>query len=297
MPFWRTARPPTTRSRDSQEAWDRVLDWLGARLDDVVNVEVNTIIAHGGMTGRKMPPTYEALFELSKTYGFWLQERLVREGMEIYPAEPPPRAALVTEIPPERHFELDRAALVPRRFEIEAGAFLLTRVEAARLRTRYYQEDRRNDPELAILLRVQRHSEILDGMLQTLLAQTFGPELAEERATARAAIEDGVAPADRALRTLSADSRRFGDEEAPPDLDDVRETAALRKIWELSVNQVMIQTVMQLDGDMVVRIAPALIGDRRETMLRDVHERASRQGLEYWRVVLTLLRDISGGRR
>ena len=53
----------------------------------------------------------------------------------------------------------------------------------------------------------------------------------------------------------------------------------------------MLQTVVQLDGDITYRSRPNLLREGR-TPLLEAHERATNVGLEHWRSLFTLVFDL-----
>lgn len=74
------------------------------------------------------------------------------------------------------------------------------------------------------------------------------------------------------------------------------ERVAFRKIWEIKTDRIALQTVMQLDGDVVTRIAMG--GAEKDKRLLEVHQRGVNLAFGYWKTVLTLLQDFAtGGRR
>lgn len=72
-----------------------------------------------------------------------------------------------------------------------------------------------------------------------------------------------------------------------------KDAMAIRKFWELGANRVLMQTVLQLDGDIVSRIA----GDRpdRNEALMALHTASIGQSIAYWNMVLTLVGRAVGG--
>jgi hypothetical protein len=75
----------------------------------------------------------------------------------------------------------------------------------------------------------------------------------------------------------------------PPDL-----TLLIRKAWDVGLEEVKFQTSLQLDGDMVVRMADNIPEEHR-AFLRDLHQQAVRDGTTQWKLLFQtageLLRD------
>ena len=87
------------------------------------------------------------------------------------------------------------------------------------------------------------------------------------------------------MQDLLADwDPKSGDFAAP------RQRIEFRKIWEIGAERIAMQTVLQLDGDVVTRIAPG--GDAR---LFEAHQRGVNLAFGYWKMVLTLLQNFATG--
>lgn len=68
----------------------------------------------------------------------------------------------------------------------------------------------------------------------------------------------------------------------------------IRKIWELGTNQIALQSVVQMDGDIVFRAARTLdLSDR--AALVEAHRRATDLGVAHWRTMFGLLTDMVSG--
>src|ERR1700722_13464603 len=65
----------------------------------------------------------------------------------------------------------------------------------------------------------------------------------------------------------------------PPDL-----TLLVRKAWDVGLEEVKFQTSLQLDGDMVVRMADE-IPEVHRAFLRDLHQQAVRDGSAQWKLL------------
>jgi hypothetical protein len=95
----------------------------------------------------------------------------------------------------------------------------------------------------------------------------------------------GLVPAGRSFNRQNADA------EVIP-LDD-RQRLVLRKAWELGTEQVVMQTVVYLDGDVITRIRPDIAeGNRRD--LLDVHQKGVDTSMAFWRHLVDVVRSIVG---
>ena len=91
----------------------------------------------------------------------------------------------------------------------------------------------------------------------------------------------------------------LGPYEVPPS-----DYLAIRKVWAVGIEEIVAQTAISLDGDIVTRITPLLLRAEGKPLL-EIHERAVNTSVAYWKgLVDTLLmvidRAIStffGGRR
>lgn len=71
--------------------------------------------------------------------------------------------------------------------------------------------------------------------------------------------------------------------------------AQIRKIWELGTERVLIQTVIQIEGDVTNRINPAIArqgNDRGYVM--DIHQRGIETSLKMWASLVGVARDLVG---
>lgn len=71
----------------------------------------------------------------------------------------------------------------------------------------------------------------------------------------------------------------------------------IRKTWDIGTDTIVLQTVVQLDGDITYRTRPNLVRDSKLSLL-EAHERATNVGLEHWQslfqLVFSLLVDKIG---
>lgn len=72
-----------------------------------------------------------------------------------------------------------------------------------------------------------------------------------------------------------------------PQLLHERESRVLRKIWELGDDHVLVQTSVQLDGDVVTRISRHLLAETEAPReLLDAHQRGVDVGIKNWRALV-----------
>ncbi len=67
----------------------------------------------------------------------------------------------------------------------------------------------------------------------------------------------------------------------------------VRKAWDIGTESVLFQTVMQVDGDVVLRVAPQPESEKR-AFFADLHRGAVEIGVRQWRTLFDLARELLG---
>lgn len=97
-------------------------------------------------------------------------------------------------------------------------------------------------------------------------------------------IDDVQLTRDELKSTPDNKPRQLGPYNVPPS-----DYLAIRKVWEIGTDEIVAQTVIALDGDVVTRLVPLLAQPEGRGML-DVHQLAVNTSVAYWRgMVETLL--------
>ncbi len=132
-----------------------------------------------------------------------------------------------------------------------------------------------SEGERVILYRIRRNCDQLKGIITDLAASDpdWGPWLNEN---------------DRS-RLLKEEIRTL-----PPGRMPVDYAVAVRKMWDMGVENVCIQTVIQLDGDVITRIQSGLPRETRDVMLK-VHETGIDVSLRYWQTLFDIVKQVAGG--
>jgi hypothetical protein len=115
-----------------------------------------------------------------------------------------------------------------------------------------------------------------------LTASYFQDTLAVEAASVKAVADSaGVAViATRIRRSAQALGKSFGKLLAEdPDPDDM---VQLRKVWEIGTEEVVMQTVLWIDGDTTQRVHPAYV-DKAHEQLLGIHAASVTASLSYWK--------------
>ncbi len=261
-------------------------------VDDLLNLEIDVIIKPG-MTARKMPEPPHALLDVIGAYDTFLCQvgnRLnpVWESLGRPPVQV--RPSVESAKPQSRNRQTDPATgrlTKPLRTEsvpdvVSEDVFDNLRERAVEAEAVYRRlvviDDRKRVPEDetgVILTRIFRNCDQIKAILT--------------RREVSAVLDGGIGRDDAGTIVLPLESS---------------EIVALRKIWEIGTETVVMQTVAQLDGDIVTRVQRG-----REAAvykpLHDLHQEAVASALEHWRFLAqtvatflsTVLRGFFLGRR
>jgi hypothetical protein len=72
------------------------------------------------------------------------------------------------------------------------------------------------------------------------------------------------------------------------------EIVVLRKAWELGIEDIVLQTVIQLDGDVIHRVQRQY-SDGQHADLLAIHDMAIRTSVTYWKTLVDLVGEFAGG--
>jgi len=71
------------------------------------------------------------------------------------------------------------------------------------------------------------------------------------------------------------------------------ERVLIRKVWELGVEEIALQTVIQLDGDVITRVNPRYLTSDNQ-VVQEIHDQTVSVSLRYWKVLIDTLKDFFG---
>jgi hypothetical protein len=275
---------------------------LGASL---LNLEINTIVSEG-ITAERMPVLPHALLDIIKEY----VETLLLLGLEVVEldswmqAVDPVRFGTAPPLPTSRR---DGEAIVAQsppnlatfarlRCAAMATQALLDGMEgaqpAAAMRDRTAADRREANRRLAarmvnnletiteVLKRITDNELIVHlQFTRAMLAQKYYPP-PEWLASA------GLPASVRAWlpRTLL----KLGPYTMPPS-----DFLAIRKVWEIGTAEIVAQTVIALDGDVVTRLTPAMIRPESRA-LAELHRQGVATSVDYWNALVTTLVTVVG---
>jgi hypothetical protein len=218
---------------------------------NLFTLEVNTIIK-ANILGTKMPPPVHALLDIASEY----DTRVCADEKElgIVPPAPPP----------------------PPQPGVPAGELLATDAQFNYLRERAdVCIDKLKEPsspvrgkelELRLLLlqRIQDNSDQIRSIFQGMARR--GETLPSAKGLSRAATTEHTAD----LPLLP------------------NELLTLRKIWEIGLEQILAQTVLQVDGDVTTRIHPDLLKAELAQVL-SIHQQAVSNSVGIWKALAGML--------
>lgn len=217
-------------------------------LDDLHKLEINTI-EKTVMTAQKMPPPLLAIFEVVESYESYFDWTLARRTYNYTVASETKTAQTLKE---RLEYSFANAAM---RFNL--------------LATEVTDEGR---TDRLICGRIGRNCEYLLGLLRR--ADEANEAMPRDGSTGR------IAPMFREI-TASALRAESPDAVAAAWRLSSGDMAYLRKIWEIMTEKVLIQTVVQIEGDVITRISP-LIADEKRRHLLDVHKDGIETSLKMW---------------
>jgi hypothetical protein len=235
---------------------------------DLLNLEINTI-EKPNLTARKMPVLPHALLDIAGFYRDELTKKL--DLTSLWEIDREDRHAWQPKIlSPEAVKQVEPPT-------VTAGPETFDRLRWAAERSLAFPEVRAhfNDTERVILYRIRRNCDQLKGIIYNLTASDplWQPWLGENN-----------------RYDLLTDDIRY----LPLGRMPVDHAVAVRKIWEMGVENVYMQTVVQLDGDVITRIQSGLPPGTREVMLK-VHEMGVDVSLRYWQILFDIVKQIAGG--
>jgi hypothetical protein len=267
---------------------------------DLLDLEINTIIK-AGMTARKMPVVPHAIYDIFSDYDLYLCQQagqlnpvwsrfrgtadaaafrasLRKDKSRLLD----PEGQLITRLDPQAFLNVTEA--------ITSSDFDDLRERARRteemLRVLIQYRFRSDDGTAVILKRIYRNSDQIKAILhprETDTAGTADPGLGWLRRRRRpklpATIGTGITRSNAGDMDLALTADEF---------------LVIRKVWEVGTETILMQTVAQLDGDMVTRVQPGTLGAQNDG-LRQVHRIAVEDAFEHWQFLVKTLEEIMSG--
>jgi hypothetical protein len=255
--------------------------------DDLLTLEVN-IIVKSGMTARKMPDLSHALVDIVSDYDLWLCElagrynhiwtRLLSQdprstafrnatGADSWLVDD--RGEPILELPYQPLYTGEDTPITAATFDA-----LRTRARAAEAMFRLFllEQELPDDGSAIILKRIYRNCDQIKGILEGR------------------AIDGRVRSEEMEQAARRGVSRRTKDPRALPLTAD--EILVVRKVWEVGTEAVVMQTVAQLDGDVITRVQRARLGPD-DKPVHDLHRDAVGNALKHWQFLVDTLVQIT----
>jgi hypothetical protein len=216
-------------------------------------IEVNTIVKPM-MTGRKMPEPRHALIDIAEWYETTLNdllEKLRAKGTEI----------------PDLNGLTDRDGLpYHKRFDT---------IRDAAYKILPYGKELPDEDEI-MLLRIKRMSDQIKGIIEALAQREHQKDPNIYLFSRKNGGEDRNDPETTPTETITT-LNLIADE-----------LVLIRKIWELGVEVIVMQTVVQLDGDVVTRIRPDC-ADEKFKALHAIHNQTVTTSVHFWGQLIGVL--------
>lgn len=301
---WRS-RSTVTPPRPVAENDTKVADQIRDLAHGLLTLEVNTIVKENMVAG-PMPTIPNALIEIASSYIRALSDDLLFDVSDVYKV--PREAADDKWAAAQVRRGKDGAApfRLPDNLEKTisfAHLFLFLRWaarNAAQIATdkdwrwanwnpdRVPKEQDCGRKELLLLRRIEDNSDKICAVLAADKARMDSTPLQPG--------EQRIHFADQKV-SLSDIKYRTDIFVPPPDLT-AREQLTIKKIWEVGSEWVVAQTVIQLDGDVVTRIAKGFSEEPEIDKLLALHQRGLETGLARWdslaNAAVAVVRGLTG---
>ena len=257
-------------------------DRLGDFGHDLMNIETNTILKDG-ISARKAPALPHALLDvIEKYWSFLLLDVKVDLGTIWEKGEVERKNWTPVFGPPPDSFPGDR--------QIDNGWDSFDKLRwCAKKVLDHFVEARDEgvlDETKVILYRIRRSSDQIKGILQQMHD--------EKHPWARLVSEKGerwkTGRTRSWLNCCLAAELKGGEKRKTPQPEHL---IAVRKIWEIGVESVQMQTVVQIDGDIVTRIRRSLTKEELERIV-PLHQEMVETGVKHWTTMFELVTRLVG---
>jgi hypothetical protein len=288
-------------------------------LGDLLTLEVNTIIKDG-MTANKMPVLPFALLDILNAYA----ARLASFGVDLEPYFAHSReqlgAALDEKVKngdAKAKKLIDEAAVAyqtirgePVSEQTAAQLFdyladlwpVLDRTKLPSMKTReeYWKDNLTNGWDSFERLRIAanecrddgKHSKSEGVMLTRIIGNCSRLKFIVQGVQRNPEVWSYCIPKTRKA-LLMGDMHGKG---VPLDQLGTQHQATIRKIWEVGTEEIVVQTSIQIDGDVLTRISPELL-EQHSQMVRELilaaHRESIGTSLSYWKLLIEVAQQLS----
>lgn len=245
---------------------------------DLINIETNTILAHG-MTGRKMPSYPHALHDIIIMYAEFFVDEVGLDLDSFWTA-----FEANGEKPEELKPKISATGAFTKDPDNGEATFNILRWAAYAVLAHAKKADQGGHQITAgkrtILNRIRRNCDQL---------KTIVESLAKQPATEKNATDKFIGKRRGELCAMSALPEPPKLPPAPPE-----HLTRIRKIWDIGTDRIVLQTVIQLDGDIIFRATKAYAQASQHPLV-EAHRRATDIGLKHWSSMFELIASLVGG--
>ena len=236
---------------------------------DLTTLEINTIVKHS-MTARKMPMPGHAILDIAAAYADKLQVDL-KIPLATPFVEQDPSEGEIAHVQQWRQERVERATL-----RCDDNTFQSLRRAAYRI-----LEDcpELKDRDRVIVERIKRNADQVRGLLRNLTKQP----------RSRRNSNDIFLGCNR--RELLDRETVLGRHPQPTLHPD--EMSLLRKIWDIGVEEVVMQSTVSLSGDVINRIQSGL-EPKEAAVLLEFHREGIVSGTRMWKLIAETLVSMTG---
>jgi hypothetical protein len=232
---------------------DKFKEGLKKVADDLFKLEINTVIK-SNMTARKMPQPLHALLDITHLYAAKFHDLKINLAFFFDLVE--------QELPEAGMPEGDSKRVLPSE-KITNAPITFSRMRWA-AKHALEKPKKYSSSDQVVLQRIRRNCDQLKGLLKRYYP-TFNEVLGKDRL---------------GLLDLPESKMDLG--------FNGHEMTLIRKIWEIGVEQVAMQTVVQLDGDVVTRINDSYAEPEFKD-LHAAHQQGVKVSLEQWAMIANTL--------
>lgn len=256
---------------------------------DLVNLEINTILKDN-MTAQKMPSVPHVLLDIAIEY---LNE-MITLGLD-----PRPYWQTAIDSVGERKVELLE---IPKPDDPQGRKVSLWTGKRPTFDTDHLQNGERDFGHLRWLARglaihpdfTKRFSEEEQRIHEQVLERIT--RNCDEIRTIVKALTDKSRDKARWVHYLGKGRREVIQaiqDNGPPPLLDITDAVTIRKIWEVGTERVVLQTVIQVDGDVISRVNRSFATQQSQVVF-DIHLHSIKTSVECWRYLLEVVGKLAG---
>lgn len=260
---------------------------------DLLKLEINTIITENTMA-TKMPSNRRiALLDIARSY----REVLINYGVSVRSDGKPPQP-IGNRIPELLRWDFaGEFSFIEIRNHAKKGIALYYDLLT---KTHHPEKVAEIKRKIKLLERIETQSFNLIGMFKLrrkeFEAGSTGVEGTYDRIVDKGVGEYDPYPSQPASRIWNndlslKDINEYGDFELPPD-----QLTMIRKIWEIGTQQVLMQTVIQIDGDITSYMTPQFIELPHELrrMVLNMHNESIATATNFWSALFKTIANLAG---